>query len=74
MKTTDSRERLKALIRTHTANSNAVSSATAPLAAAQPPPIAATTTVNTPVQAAIIQQNPKANWNRITIRLRAGEL
>ena len=72
MKTTDSREKLKALMRTTAANQ----------VAAIPSPVTVTATASPPVaiaerpepQTATGQGSLKANWNRVTIRLPVGEL
>ena len=74
MKPTDSSERLKALMRKHTANSIAVTPAPAATTATTPPPVAATTMEVPPTRTATVQGNPKVSWDRITIRLTAGEL
>ncbi len=63
MKPTDSSERLKALMRQHTANAVAVPPAPTP------PPVSASST-----RSAAIHDHPKASWDRITIRLTIGEL
>jgi len=45
-----------------------------PTAAARPPPVAATAPANPPARRAAMPENPKVSWDRITIRLTAGEL
>ena len=74
MKTTDSKERLKALMRQTTANSVAVVPVAATTTATQPPPVAAAATAGQQTRTATMQQKPNVSWDRITIRLTAGEL
>lgn len=61
-------------MRKTTANSVAVIPATAPAAATQPPQVAAATTESPPTRPATVQESAKVSWDRITIRLTAGEL
>ena len=62
-------------MRRHTANSIAVMPAPTPAATAiLPPPVAATIMADPPAPAATMQENPKVSWNRVTIRLTAGEV
>jgi hypothetical protein len=76
MKPTESSERLKALMRRHAANAVAAmpAPATATATATMPPPVAATTTEAPPARTTGVPDNPKVSWDRITIRLTAGEL
>jgi hypothetical protein len=74
MKPTDSSERIKALMRQHTASMAATMPAPAPTTAARPPPVAATAPAIPPARRAAVPENPKVSWDRITIRLTAGEL
>ena len=73
MKPNDSRERLKALMRTTAANSIAApQTPVLATATANPPSVAITETPAT--RTATVQNGNRANWNRVTIRLPAGEL
>jgi hypothetical protein len=74
MKPTDSSERIKALMRQHTASMSAAMPAPTPATASRPPPVAVTATAILPAQPAALPENPKVSWDRITIRLTAGEL
>jgi hypothetical protein len=74
MKPTDSSERIKALMRQHTASMSAAMPAPAPTTAARPPPVAITGATILPAQPAALPESPKVSWDRITIRLTAGEL
>lgn len=73
MKQTDSRERLKALMRQHTATVTTAMPAQAPAADSRPP---RTATVNPPLSqpATATPQTQNVRWDRITIRLTVGEL
>src|ERR1035441_11053969 len=70
MKPTDSSERIKALMRQHTATM----AAPTPTTASRPPPVAAVATAKPAARPAAVPENPKVSWDRITIRLTAGEL
>jgi hypothetical protein len=74
MKPTESSERIKALMRQHTASMAATMPAPAPTTAIRPPPVAATATTSPVARPAAATENPKVSWDRITIRLTAGEL
>ena len=74
MKPTDSSERLKALMRKHTANAAAVMPTAVTTAANQPPPVAVATVAQTATSTITAQQRSNVSWNRVTIRLPAGEL
>ena len=73
MKPTESSERIKALMRQHTASAVADMPATEPATASRPPPVAAITTTP-PTRPAAVPELPKVSWDRITIRLTRGEL
>ncbi|MEI7935202.1 MAG: hypothetical protein WCK27_00805 [Verrucomicrobiota bacterium] len=74
MKPTDSSERIKALMRQHTATMAAPMPAPTPTTALRPPPVAAIATANPTARPAAVPEIPKVSWDRITIRLTAGEL
>jgi hypothetical protein len=71
LKPTDSSERIKALMRQTTANMTAQPPATA---LRPPPPVAVTPTANSLARPAAPPNTPKVSWDRITIRLTAGEI
>jgi len=73
MKPTESSERIKALMRQHTANAVADMPAPTPAPASRPPPVPAAT-ASPPALPAALPENPKVSWDRITIRLTRGEL
>ena len=73
MKSTDSSERLKALMRKHTANAVAIMPAPVTTTATQPAPVVAVT-AQPPTRTATTQPPQNASWNRVTIRLPVGEL
>lgn len=73
MKTTDSSDRLKALMRQHTANSVAALPAPATITTTRPPTVAAVITEGQPMRTETTPQNHNISWNRITIRITAGE-
>lgn len=72
LKPTDSSERIKALMRQHTASVTATMPAPPPATTLRPPPVAAT--ASPPPQLAAAPENPKVSWDRITIRLTKGEV
>ena len=74
MKTLDSKERLKALMRQTTANSVAVVPVAATTTTTQPAAVATAATAGQQTRTATMQQKPNVSWDRITIRLTAGEL
>ena len=74
MRQTDSSERIKALMRQHTATMAAPMPAPTPATASRPPPVAAVAMAHPLPQPAAVPETPKVSWDRITIRLTAGEL
>jgi hypothetical protein len=75
MKPTESSERIKALTRQHTASMAAAPMpASTPATASRPPPVATIATANPPTRPATVPETPNVRWDRITIRLTAGEL
>ena len=73
MKPTDSSERIKALMRQHTASAVADMPAHPPTAENRPPPVPVAA-ITPPARPAAVPENPKVSWDRITIRLTRGEL